>query len=354
MKIDLPTPDLRIAFGFLVLLCTSMSWAASSWAASWAAETPAAATGGSALKPTLAETQSSGGNLPFPATTNSVDPMRFGEKVPDAAFGAFQRGLYKTALNLALVEAEKGDASAQTLAAEIYSRGIGVPQNLKEAARLYALAAAQGVPEARFQTALFKLQGTIVTLDRKGAEALLEQAEQSGHLLATFNLAQLRFRDAVTDKQKQSVFDLYLKAARAGLADAQYAVSQFLANGTGGVPFDETAARGWMEKAARQNFDTAQLDLGTWLIEGIGGKRDYAVGFNWIKRAAEGGNIEAQRRLSHLYEDGIGNKGDPIASAAWYVVAKRQGLKDEDLDDMLDGLTPEEMQKAIELANRIR
>ena len=109
-----------------------------------------------------------------------------------------------------------------------------------------------------------------------------------------------------------------------------------------------------MEKAARQNYDTAQLDLGTWLIEGIGGKRDYEAGFKWMKVAAEGGNVEAQRRLAHLYEDGIGIKGDLVSAAAWYVIAKRQGLKDADLDDTLDGLTPEEMQKAIELANRLR
>ena len=39
--------------------------------------------------------------------------------------GAFQRGLYMTALNLALPRAEAGDPAAQTLVAEILSRGLG-------------------------------------------------------------------------------------------------------------------------------------------------------------------------------------------------------------------------------------
>ncbi|TGV80933.1 sel1 repeat family protein, partial [Mesorhizobium sp. M00.F.Ca.ET.158.01.1.1] len=84
--------------------------------------------------------------LPQPATTaepaplpsvDSVNPDRFGAKPADAAYGAFQRGLYKTAYNLALVRAQNGDPAAQTLVAEILSRGLGVPLNSAEAAKWY-------------------------------------------------------------------------------------------------------------------------------------------------------------------------------------------------------------------------
>lgn len=51
-----------------------------------------------------------------------VNPNRFGKRT-DAAFGAFQRGLYITALRLATPRAEAGDAAAQTLIAEIHARG---------------------------------------------------------------------------------------------------------------------------------------------------------------------------------------------------------------------------------------
>lgn len=287
-------------------------------------------------------------------TTNNIDPLRFGQRAADEAFGAFQRGLYKTALNLALDRASKGDAAAQTLAAEIYARGLGTGQNLPEAARLYNLAAEKGIPEAQFQAALFLIEGKTGPKDKQKAKAYLEKAVAGNHTLAAFNLAQLILSDATTNEQKKPAFDLFLRAANTGLADAQYAVSQFLANGTGGVPFDEAQARIWLEKAARQNYDTAQLDLGSWLVDGIGGKKDYEAGFLWTKRAAEIGNIEAQRRLAHLYEDGIGNNGDQIAAAAWYVIARRAGLHDKALDNHLDGLTPEELKKAIEMANRLK
>ena len=63
-----------------------------------------------------------------------VDPNRFGGPPADPAYGAYQRGLYLTALNLARPRAEAGDGAAQTLMAEILSRGLGVPRNETEAA----------------------------------------------------------------------------------------------------------------------------------------------------------------------------------------------------------------------------
>ena len=286
--------------------------------------------------------------------TPAINPSRLGEKIPDDAYGAYQRGFYKTALALARERFKAGDAEAMALAAEILSRGLGVPRDITEAARLYGMAAEKGVLEARFQTALLMLEGKYLPKDEAKAKDYLTKAVAGGHKLAAFNLAQLIFSKARTDDERKQAYELFLQAADAGLADAQYAVSQFLANGTGGVPFDEVKAREWLEKAARQNFDTAMLDYASWLIDGIGGKKDYEAGFLWMKRAAEGGNVAAQRQLARLYENGIGVKGDTVTGAAWYVVAKRAGLQDARLDDLLDGLTEEEMKRAIEMANRLK
>ena len=91
---------------------------------------------------------------------------------------------------------------------------------------------APGVVQHHFGNKLILGEPSGVQTERVQAlSALLEKAAATGHLLATFNLAQLKFKDAVTDADKKSAYDLYMKAANAGLADAQYAVSQFLANG---------------------------------------------------------------------------------------------------------------------------
>jgi TPR repeat protein len=112
-------------------------------------------------------------------------------------------------------------------------------------------------------------------------------------------------------------------------------------------------AREWLEKAAHQNYDTAQLDLGTWLVLGRGGAKDEKAGFSWLHRAAAGGNIAAQNRLAKLYVAGLGTEPNVVTGAAWYILARRGGLRDAELDDVMNGLTAEETKQALEQANRL-
>lgn len=289
-----------------------------------------------------------------PQPPTQIDPSRFGEKAADPAFGAFQRGLYITALNLALPRANEGDTAAMTLVAEIYARGLAVPRNPAEATKWYAKAAEAGVPEAQFQYSLILLDGKWAPVDKERARTLMQSAADAGNRLAQFNLAQM-----IVDREpgpsgirKAGVY--YGKAAEAGLADAQYAMAQIRANGSDGDPPNDVAAREWLVKAAKQNFDTAEVDLGTWLVEGRGGPRDLKAGFGWIKRAAVGGNVAAQNRLAKLYVGGLGVDPDGIEGAAWYIIARRAGLADPYMDDFMDGLTDEEQKKAIERANKLR
>jgi len=286
--------------------------------------------------------------------TGGVSQERFGGPPADAAYGAFQRGLYMTALNLAMPRAEAGDAAAQTLVAEILSRGLGVARDEAKAAKWYRLAAEQGVPEAQFQYALMLLDGRFVEKDPQGAYALMQAAAEAGNRLAQFNFAQLLVQREPGSSGMTKAVAYYQRAADAGLADAQYAMSQIHANGAGGKTRDDVEARRWLLLAARQNFDTAQLDLGTWLIDGRGGPRDLKSGFGWMSRAANAGNVAAQNRLAKLYMGGIGTEPNTIDAAAWYFLARRAGLKDPEMEDFLDGLTEEEQKQALARANRLR
>ncbi|WEX09986.1 tetratricopeptide repeat protein [Chelativorans sp. AA-79] len=280
----------------------------------------------------------------------ALDPARFG-KVLDEAFGAYQRGHYLTAVKLALPRAEAGDAAAQTLVAEIYARGLGVHRDGKEAAKWYGKAAEQGDPDAQLQYALMLLDGEFVEHDFDRAYTLMRKAAEAGKPLAQFNLAQMMVESGA--KAEEAVA-WYERAANAGLPDAQYAMAQVHANGFGGKPKDDAAARRWLLRAAQKNFDTAQLDLGTWLIEGRGGEKDPEEGFAWLSRAAESGNVAAQNRVAKLYMAGIGTEPDSILAASWYITARRSGLTDMDMEDFLAGLTDEQIEQATERANRLR
>ncbi len=288
------------------------------------------------------------GEKPFP------DPDRFGGKAIDEAYGAYQRGLYITALKLALAHAEKGDPAAQTLAAEIYARGLGVPRNEKEAARWYGRAAEQGVAEAQLQYGLALMEGRVIAANREKGVAYLQRSADAGNARAAFNFAQVTVTDKPGDAGERAAWPYFLTAAKAGIPDAQYAVARFYATGSGGQPRNEAEARNWLVRAARQNFDTAQMELGAWLVEGRGGARDYEAGFRWMQVAAQAGNVAAMNRLAKLYRAALGTEPDDIAAAAWYILSRRAGLRDRDLDVFLDGLTDQEQRQAIDRANRLR
>lgn len=285
-----------------------------------------------------------------------VLPRRFGQRAPDEAFGAFQRGMYLTALNLAKPRAEAGDKAAQVLIADIYSRGLGVKRDDVEAAKWYRLAAEQGQPDAQFQYALMLLDGRGVTKDIKQAHALMEEAANAGNRLAQFNFAQILLagQEEPSPELLARATDLYEKAADQNLADAQYAMAQVYAEGVGGRQKDENRARALLHRAAMQDYDTAELEFAQWLIDGRGGPPDAKAGFSWMKKAAEGGNVAAQNRLAKLYVEGIGNDGDPILGAAWYMVAHKAGLTDAYMEDHLRGLTDAQHEQAYDKSATLR
>lgn len=288
------------------------------------------------------------------AAPDPVDPKRFGGHLPDNAFGAYQRGLYKTAYNLALPRAEAGDRAAQTLVADLLTRGLGISIDPKAAAGWYEKAAAQGVPEAQFQLALLKIDGKYVARDEKSALELMQKAADAGNLLAQFNLAQLYVQRDPGPAGFSLALPYFQKAAASGLPDAQYAMAQIYATGADGKSDDLPKARELLLSAAKQGFDTAALDLGTWMIEGRGGERNATEGFAWLKRTAEGGNVAAMNRVAKLYMQGIGTEPNSVDAAAWYILARRAGLSDPEMDDFLNGLTDQQMKQALQRTSQLR
>lgn len=272
----------------------------------------------------------------------------------DEAYGAFQRGYYLTAMDLALPRAQLGDPAAQTLVASILEQGLGVARNRKEAAFWYGQAANNGDPAAMFKYALMLMEGRYVTRDRKKSDELMKKAADLGNAAAQFNYGQTLVADMPGEKGLKAAMPYYEKSAGQGIADAQYALSQIYLN-VSGIDDDKRArAREWLMRAARAGYDTAQLDMAIWLIEGIAGDRNLEGGFAWMKRAAEGGNVVAQNRLAHLYVNAIGTRPDPVEAAKWYVLSRRAGLKDNALEDFYLGLNEVQQKAALSAANKFR
>jgi TPR repeat protein len=272
----------------------------------------------------------------------------------DDAYGAFQRGYYLTAMELALPRAQLGDASAQTLVAEIFSQGLGVPRKPKDAAFWYGQAAEAGDPSAMFKYAVLLMEGRDVPRDKARSEVLMKKAADRGNASAQFNYAQLLVADQPGEAGLKAALPYYENSARQGIADAQYALSQIYIN-VDGIPDEKRGrAREWLLRAAAAGFDTAQLDAGIWLVDGVGGGRNLEQGFGWMLRAANSGNVVAQNKVAHLYINAIGTRPNPVEAAKWYVLSRRAGLKDDDLEDFYLGIGPEQQKAARDAANRFR
>ena len=83
----------------------------------------------------------------------------------DDGQAAYERGDYKTALQLLHPLAEDGDARAQYMVGLAYDLGNGVPQDYTKAANWYRKAALQGAPDARASLGALYARGQGVPQD---------------------------------------------------------------------------------------------------------------------------------------------------------------------------------------------
>lgn len=88
----------------------------------------------------------------------------------------------------------------------------------------------------------------------------------------------------------------FRKGAEQGDADAQNQLGHCYADGTG-VPPNYYIAASWYKKAAEQGHDSAQNNLGLCYFEGKGMAKDYELAEKWLKKAAMQGNIIPQHNL---------------------------------------------------------
>ena len=77
----------------------------------------------------------------------------------DLVFGAYQRGQYKTAFDLASARAKTGDAKAMTMLGELYSNAMGIRRDYAKAVEWYKRASDAGDREAMFALARLRIAG---------------------------------------------------------------------------------------------------------------------------------------------------------------------------------------------------
>ena len=154
-----------------------------------------------------------------PSTPPAGAPAAAPDPKLDAAFGAYQRGLYLTAFREATqrIAADPNDTAAMTLLGELYAVGLGVAQDWSRAAEWYRLASARGDPQAAFALGMMMLDGKEgIKADPAQARRLLETASEAVPA-AAYHLGLILLGDnrAESDRRAAELF-AGLPSVRAG------------------------------------------------------------------------------------------------------------------------------------------
>ncbi len=279
--------------------------------------------------------------LPMPKPDDALGDQQDGPGDPnaDVAYGAYQRGMYRSAFDEAKkrAEAKPPQAAAMTLLGQLYADGAGVARSLPEAARWYGRAVALGDREAMLELGLAKLQGSGIAKDPAGAAKLFETSAALGEPEALYNLAILKLQGGPVPQDAEAAARAMKSAAELGQPDAQYAYAILLKEGRG-VERDPAAAAMWLSRAAAQNNVAAMVEYAIALFNGAGAPKDEAAAAAMFRRAAGKGNAIAQNRLARLYAYGRGVDRDPVRAAAWHRLAREQGLNDAWLEGFAGSL----------------
>ncbi len=108
---------------------------------------------------------------------------------------------------------------------------------------------------------------------------------------------------------------------------AEYEIAQRYAEGRG-LPQNLGEAADWFERAARQGLAPAQFRLGGFYEKGFGVKKDLDAARRLYLAAADAGNAKAMHNLAVLYAEGIDGKPDYQNAAKWFRKAADYGLTD--------------------------
>jgi len=265
----------------------------------------------------------------------------------DLAFGAYQRGYFRTAFQEAMkrIEKNRNDAAAMTLVAEIYRDGSGVKRDLNAALHWYKLAADRGDRNALFAVALAALRGEGMAQDKAAAKDGFEKAAAKGHPGAWYNLGVLVLENEIQDFRLAA--DYFRRAAEGGSPDGAYSLAVLLKEGKGGERNLKESAK-WMTRAADENIAAAIVELAIMTFNGNGVDKDEAGAVKLFRKAASRNNPIAMNRLARLLVAGRSVEKNVVEGMKWHLLARAVGLNDEWLDQTLGTLTPSQRQQAEE------
>jgi len=129
------------------------------------------------------------------------------------------------------------------------------------------------------------------------------------------------------DKDQQKAAEWYHKAAEQNNEHAQINLGFCYSSGMG-VAKDDVEAVKWFRKSAEQNNALAQVAMGDCYGSGIGVAQDLAEALKWYRKAAEQNFAMGQRCVGEAYFKGIVVEKNMPEAYKWFLLAAAQGDED--------------------------
>src|SRR3954451_17852306 len=131
-------------------------------------------------------------------------------------------------------------------------------------------------------------------------------------------------------------YPLLVRAARAGLKEAQYHLGRCYLHGLG-VPASRGEALRWFRRAAEAGEAAAQAQLAELALQGLGDQvslglfddaglaTDFELAEHWCREAVAGGSADAKALLAYILTEGPEERRDPAVAEGLYREAAEAG-----------------------------
>ncbi len=161
--------------------------------------------------------------------------------------------------------------------------------------------------------------------------SLKQQAAEAGDVNAMYELGKVFYGGLRTyPRNHEEAFRWILRAADAGLAEAQFQAACLLTDGDGvtadkakAAQYFEKALATWQKEAEQGNADAAEW-VGLIYEKKLVANSAPEKSVPWLTQAAEQGKLRAQCLLAFKYRDGLGVPQDAAKAIAWFEKAAAQ------------------------------
>ena len=204
------------------------------------------------------------------------------------------------AAKLSIAAAKQGVPEAQMFAGLAYMDGVSVDQDYSKAARYFRLAANQGNDEARTNLAYLFQEGLGVDKDQSKAFKMYRTAAKNGNMNAMFHLGICYEFGIGTQIDLGKAMEWYSKGDEQGDPFAAERMGYIVSEGYDGNDPDDVQAFELFLKAANAGIAGAMFMVGYCYVTGHGVSVDIDEAKKWLKMAADSDVQDAKDLLDEL------------------------------------------------------